>query len=77
MQTGVNEKNGEQLKNQLEHLNVHLSNMNIKELMDKFDTQGEKNFEFQFLKIYIDMVSILFDLIYAPRARNWIMHYRL
>ena len=42
--------------------------------MDKFDTHPKKNVEFQFLEIPIDMVSILFDLIYSSRARNWIMH---
>ena len=42
------------MKNQLEHLNVHPSNLNLKELMDKFDTQPEK-----YVRQYVDFTPSL------------------
>ena len=51
-----------------------IEDIKIDSALEDFKSEKEGNFMFHFISCYLEMLSHIFDFIYASRARDWNLH---
>jgi hypothetical protein len=74
LQTASHENNHLKFKESFGKFVDCIQHINIDALLDDFKAKMEGNSMFRFIYSYLEMLSYLFDFIYASRARNWDLH---
>ena len=74
LRNGISEQSNTAITNAFYIFQNLIDDLNFNELMENLDKSCGESKQFQFMKIYQNMVERLFIFIEASRIRNWLLH---
>ena len=74
MQVASQEKNDVKFKESFKGFIDCIDDIKIDSALEDYKSEKEANSMFRYICCYLEMLSHLFDFIYASRARNWKLH---